>query len=168
LQAAAIETSRKINLKDDPAKNCQAIGPFRMMARNATRIEILPSQDRITIMFENIALGNKREIFLSRPHPTKEKLKLSWLGDSVGRWAGDTLVVDTIGFNDRTWLNDAGAPHSDDLHTVERYHLLDGGKYLELKVTAEAPKVLTKPYSYTRYYQRRDTELTEDFCQETE
>jgi hypothetical protein len=168
LQAAAIETSKKINLKNDPAKNCQAIGPFRMMAREANRIEILPSQGRITMMFENIALGNKREIFLNRPHPPKEKLKLSWLGDSVGLWDGDTLVVDTIGFNDRTWLNDAGAPHSNDLRTVERYQLVDGGKYLELKVTAEDPKVLTKPYTYTRYYQRRDTELAEDFCQETE
>jgi hypothetical protein len=139
-----------------------------MMARDENRIEILPTQGRITMMFENIALGNKREIFLNRSHPSKEKLKLSWLGDSIGRWDGDTLVVDTIGFNDRTWLNDAGAPHSDDLHTVERYHLLDRGKYLELKVTAEDPKVLTKPYTYTRYYQRRDTELAEDSCQEAE
>ena len=168
LQAAAIETSKKTNLKDDPAKNCQAIGPFRMMARDENRIEILPTQERITMMFENIALGNKREIFLNRPHPSKEKLKLSWLGDSAARWDGDIFVVDTIGFNDRTWLNDAGAPHSADLHIVERYRLLDGGKYLELNVTAEDPKVLTKPYTYTRYYRRSDTELAEDFCQETE
>jgi hypothetical protein len=168
LKPSAIEAARKVNLKDDPARNCQAIGPFRMMARDETRIELLPSRDRITMMFENIALGNKREIFLNRQHPPKDKLKLSWLGDSVGRWEGDTLVVDTVGFNDRTWLNDAGAPHSDDLHTVERYRLLEGGKYLELKVTAEDPKVLTKLYTYTRYYQRRETELAEDFCQETE
>jgi hypothetical protein len=168
LQPTAIEAARKLNLKDDPAKNCQAIGPFRMMARNENRIEVLPSGDRITMLFQNIALGSKREIFLNRPHPATDKLQFSWLGNSTGRWEGDTLVVDTIGFNDRTWLNDAGAQHSDALHVIERYRVQSGGDVIELQVTAEDPKVLTKPYTYTRYYQKRTTELAEDFCQEEE
>src|SRR5262249_25710360 len=162
------EASKKISLKGDPAKNCQPIGPFRMMARGQTRIEVLPSQGRVTLLFENIALGNKREIFLNRQHPSKEKLKLSWLGDSTSHWEGDTLVVDTVGFNNRTWLNDAGVTHSDDLHLIERYRVLSGGNIIELKVTAEDPRVLLKPYTYTRYYQKSTTELAEDFCQETE
>jgi hypothetical protein len=120
----------------------------------------------MVMMFENTALGSKREIFFGRPHP--QDLESSWLGDSVGRWDGDTLVVDTIGFNDRTWLNDAGAPHSPGLHVIERYRLLPGRNYLELQVTAIDPLVLTRAYTYTRYYQKQSAELVEDFCHETD
>ena len=129
LQPAAIATAKARDLKDDPAKNCQVIGPFRMMARDDNRIELVTSDDRITVLFENNALGNMRQIYLSRKHPGKTEL--SWMGDSVGSWDGDTLVVDSIGFNDRTWLNDAGAPHSDKLHLVERYRLLPGGNIID-------------------------------------
>ena len=87
------------------------------------------------------------------------------MGDSVGRWEGGTLVVDTVGFNDRTWLNDAGAQHSDALHLVERIRPLLDGKYLEYKVTAEDPKTLAKPYTYTRYYEKLKTEIQDDVCE---
>jgi len=162
LQPSAVATAKTRDLKDDPAKNCQVIGPFRMMARDDNRFEIVTSPDRISILFENNALGNMRNIFLTRKHP--EKTELTWMGDSVGSWEGDTLVVDSVGFNDRTWLNDAGAPHSNDLHLIERYRLLPGGKILEFKMTAEDPGALTKPYGYTRYYQKSSTEIKEDFC----
>jgi hypothetical protein len=72
--------------------------------------------------------------------------------------------VDTTNFNGNTWLNAAGAPHSDALHMVEKYRLVPGEKYLELKVNVEDPKVLTKPYAYTRYYEKVYTEVIEDFC----
>jgi len=62
-------------------------------------------------------------------------------------------VVDAAGFNDRTWLNDAGAQHSDALHLVERSRPVLDGKYLEYKVPAEDPKELAKPYTYMRYYE---------------
>jgi len=162
LKPEASATAKSRNLADDPAKNCQVIGPFRMMARDDNKIEIVTSDDRITVMFQNNALGNLRNIFLLRKHP--EKMELSWMGDSVGSWDGDTLVADASGFNDRIWLNDAGAPHSKNLHLVERYHLLPGGNVLEYKVTAEDPEVLQKPYSYTRYYQKTSVEFKEDFC----
>ena len=75
-------------------------------------------------------------------------------------------MVDTNRFNEHTWLNSAGAPHSEDLRLTERYRLVDGGKYLEVRMTAEDPKVLTAPYTYTRYYERVNTEIQEDICQD--
>ena len=162
LQPAASATAKARNLQDDPAKNCQVVGPFRMMARDDNRIEVVAADDRIAVLFEQNNLGNIRWIYLRRAHPAK--VQPSWVGDSTGTWEADTLVVDTIGFNETTWLNDAGAPHTVNLHLVERYRLLPGGKYLEYKVTAEDPQALAKPYSYTRYYEKSNIELKEDFC----
>jgi hypothetical protein len=62
-------------------------------------------------------------------------------------WEGDTLIADTIGFNDKTWLNDAGAQPSGALHPIERIRPVLAGKSLEYKTTVEDPKVLAKPYS---------------------
>ena len=60
-----------------------------------------------------------RQIFTDgRKHP--EDMVPSWMGDSIGKWEGDTLVVDSIGFNDKTWLDQVGHPHSEELHLVER------------------------------------------------
>ena len=82
---------------------------------------------------------------------------------SIGRFEGDTLVIDTTGFNNRTWLNDAAAQHGPKLHMVERYRLVPNTDLLELKVTIEDPEMLKAPYTYTRYYQR-GAALSEDFC----
>lgn len=165
LHPTALETAKTRNLDFDPAKHCMVIGPFRMMARDDTKFEVLADGQRVTLLFENIALGNKREIYLGRAqHPAK--LQPSYLGDSMGRWEGDTLVVDTVGFNEATWLNDAGAPHSEMLHLVERFRPVQGGKYLEYRVTADDSKSLVSPFSYTRYFTRVDTELAEDFCED--
>ena len=158
-------TAKSRNLEFDPAKHCMVVGPFRMMARDDNRFEILTTENRVTLMFERIALGNKREIYLGRKEHTT-KGDPTFLGDSIGRVEGDTLIVDTTRFNDATWLNDLGAPHSDALRLTERFRPLAGGRFLEYQVTAEDPKALAKPYSYTRYYQRSNTELQEDFCED--
>lgn len=165
LTASAQETTRSRNLEFDPAKHCSVVGPFRMMARPDTRFELITTAGRVTMMFENIALGNKREIYFGRTEHTTTG-EPTYLGDSIGRFDGDTLVVDTTHFNELTWLNDAGAAHSDALHLVERIRPVQGGKYLQYQVTAEDPKALAKPYTYMRYYQRSETELREDFCED--
>jgi hypothetical protein len=162
LQPSAVATQKTRNPEEDGAKNCEPIGPFRMMAWVGNRIELLPSPGRITMLFENIALGYMRTVYLDRPH--QANLPPLTVGDSIGYWDGDTLVVDTTNFNDYTWLNGAGAPHSDALHLIEKYRLVLGGEYLEVKVTAEDSKVLAKPYTYTRYYEKAKTEIHEDFC----
>ncbi len=161
--AQADAKSRKVEF--DPAKHCMVVGPFRMMARDDNRFEMLTTESRVTMMFERNALGNKREIYLGRKEHTT-KGDPTFLGDSIGRLEGDTLIVDSIRFNDATWLNDVGAPHSDALRLVERFRPIAGGRFLEYQVTAEDAKTLAKPYSYTRYYQRSNTELQEDFCED--
>ena len=150
----------------DPWKMCQPVGPFRMMANQRTKIELAPVSTMIVMLFEDLSHGMMRTIYLKRGHPAK--LEPTWLGDSIGRWETETLVVDTIGFNNQTWLNDAGAQHSDSLHLVERIRPVLGGQYLEYKVTAEDPKALAKPYAYTRYYKKLDSEIMDDVCQDGE
>jgi hypothetical protein len=160
--AAAVAKSRDLSL--DTAKDCQVIGTFRMMAHEGNRIDILPwlANGRVIMLFEDHMLGHWREIALNKPHDST--VKPSWNGDSVGRFEGDTLVVETIGFNEYVWLNALGAPHSDALKLTERYRLVAGGEYLELRMTAEDPKVLKRPYTYTRYYQRSQREMQEYVC----
>jgi len=166
LQPAATAKAKATDLSLDTAKDCQIIGPFRMMALEGNTIDVLPSPvtGRIFMLFENFYLGLFREIFLDRPHDPKREP--TWNGDSIGRWEGDTLVVDTTNFNEYTWLNSAGAPHSDALRLTERYRLIggEGGPYMEAKVTAEDSKVLTKPYTYARYYRKVDTEIPQYVC----
>jgi hypothetical protein len=160
----AAQQAKSIDLKKDPWKACQPVGPFRMMAKEQTKIELVQVSGMIVMLFEDLSHGMSRTIYLKRGHPAKHEL--TWLGDSVGKWEGDTLVVDTTGFNDRTWLNEEGAQHSDALHLVERIRPLLDGQYLEHKMTAEDPQTLAQPYSYTRYFKKLDTEVMDDPCQD--
>ena len=160
----AARQAKSIDLREDPSKMCQPVGPFRMMAAKQTKIELVPVSSMIVMLFEDLSHGMMRTIYLKRGH--KPKTEPTWLGDSVGRWEGNTLVVDTIGFNDQTWLNDGGAQHSEALHLVERIRPVLAGQYLEYKVTAEDPKTLAKPYSYTRYYKKLDSEIMDDPCED--
>ncbi len=160
----AARRTKTVDLKKDPWKMCQPVGPFRMMAAERTKIELVPSSAMIVMLFEDLSHGMMRPIYLKRGHPPA--VKPTWLGDSIGRWEGDTLVVDTIGFNDSTWLNEQGAQHTEALHLVERIRQMPGGQFLEYKMTADDPGSLAKPYSYTRYYKRLDTEIADDPCQD--
>ncbi len=162
----AARQAKSVDLKKDPWRMCQPVGPFRMMAHEQTKIELVPVRAMIVMLFEDLSHGVFRAIYMKREHPAKPEP--TWLGDSVGRWEGDTLVVDTIGFNDQTWLNEEGAQHSDALHLVERIRPVLGGEYLEYKMMAEDPKALAKPYSYTRYYKKLDSEVMDDVCQDEE
>jgi hypothetical protein len=98
-----------------------------------------------------------------RPVPTDPDLL--WMGTSVGHWEGDTtLVVDTVGFNEKTWLDRLGHAHSSQLHVIERFHRVDKNS-LEVGITMIDPKALAKPWTTTFYYQLRPTwELGEISC----
>jgi hypothetical protein len=164
LQPAAAAIAKQRDLSLDTAKDCQGIGPFRMMAREGNMIEIAPalSTGRIFILFEDSFLGLFRQIILDRPHDPQRPP--SYNGDSIARWEKDALVVETTNFNEYVWLNALGAPKSDALRLIERYRLVRGGEYLELRMTAEDPNVLTKPYTYTRYYKRLNAEIPQYVC----
>jgi hypothetical protein len=161
LTAAGLAAQKQHDVANDPAKFCQAIGPFRLLARPGNAFEILPTGQGAVMVFESTAMGNKRDIIFGRANLTEGEP--TWLGDSVGRFEGDTLVVSTTGFNHRTWLNDAAAQHSPAMKMTERYRLVPGSGLLELRVTVEDAAMLTKPYTYTRYY-RRGAEIQEDQC----
>jgi hypothetical protein len=88
-----------------------------------------------------------------------------WLGDSVGRWDGNTLVVDTINNDHRTWLDKAGLPHSDDMKVTERLSLSDGGKVLTDAITINDPKTYTAPWTTTVKFTRQPgMDLAENVC----
>jgi len=92
----------------------------------------------------------------------------SWLGYSVGKWDGDSLVVDTIGFNDRGWLDARGHTHSEALHLTERFHRLDVG-HMEVQMTIDDPKTYTRPFTIVlKQRLQADTDLLESYCAENE
>jgi hypothetical protein len=80
------------------------------------------------------------------PDKHSERVKTSWHGESIGRYEGDTLVVDTIGLDDRTFLDGFNTPHTKELHVIERLHLIDGGEVLEANVHVEDPGAFTMPW----------------------
>jgi hypothetical protein len=92
------------------------------------------------------------------PNPT-------WLGYSIGRWEGDTLVVTTAGFNDRGWLDSAGHPQTESLRVTERLRRRDVG-HMDFEITIDDPKVFTKPFTVkTERMLAPDTEILEDVCE---
>jgi hypothetical protein len=93
-------------------------------------------------------VGRARHIWLDVPHSADPKP--SWYGESVGHYEGDTLVVDTIGFNDKTFVDSYRTPHTDKLHVVERFRLIDGGDTLEVAFTVEDQGAFYQPWSGTR------------------
>jgi len=108
-------------------------------------MEIIQSPGRVIMFFE---FGHYvRQIWTDG---RKHNLDLgpTWLGDSIGHWEGDTLVVDTIGFNDKTWLDRGGHPHSDKLHLVERLHRVDANTMTD-ELTIDDPIAYTKTWGST-------------------
>jgi hypothetical protein len=94
-----------------------------------------------------------RHVYLNEPHSADPKP--SWYGESVGHYEnGDTLVVDTIGLNDRTYVDNYRTPHTTKLHVVERFRLVDGGEAMEVKVHVEDPGAFTTPWNATQRYRR--------------
>ena len=105
-----------------------------------------------------------RRIYLDVAHTPNPKP--SWYGESVGHYEGDTLVVDTIGQNTRTFVDPFRTPHTEKLHVGERWHLVDGGKALEVAVTVDDPDTYYEPWSGLRRYRRVQQEFTEHICAE--
>jgi hypothetical protein len=162
--AAALSRQRLEDFgKDDPEiTGCLPGGP-----RHITRpglAKIIQTPVLIAILYEDLSY---RQIFLDgRPLPPDPNP--SWMGYSVGRWDGDTLIVETSGFNDRTWLDFAGHPHSEALRITERYRRRDFG-HMDLQVTLDDPKVYAKPWTLVAGGSLApDTELLEYVCAENE
>ena len=105
-----------------------------------------------------------RQIYLNVPHSANPKP--SWYGESVGHYEGDTLVIDTIGQNAKTVIDPYRTPHSEKLHVVERWHLINEGKTLEVNVTVDDPDTFNQPWQSFQRYQRGNQTLEEEACAE--
>jgi hypothetical protein len=105
-----------------------------------------------------------RRIYLDVPHSPAPKP--SWYGESVGHYEGDTLVVDTIGQNDKTFVDPFRTPHSEKLHVVERWRMVDNSQALEATVTVEDPDTYYQPWTGLRRYRRVQQEYIEHICAE--
>jgi hypothetical protein len=107
-----------------------------------------------------------REIYTNEGHDHPKDLDPSWMGNSVGWWEGDTLVIDSIGFNDKTWVDRAGLPHSDQLHVIERVTRPEHDK-LRVDITVDDPKTYTRTWSGYRELEFEPTwHITEMMCED--
>jgi hypothetical protein len=162
LEALKVWQERKTNLtKDDPAAYCLPNGVVRM---TSLPYKIVQTPKLVVLLSEGNTHSFRRFFLDGRAHNLDLEPN-SWSGDSTGKWEGNTLVVDTIGFNDRSWLDDTGKPHSDQLHVIERYRRPEAGR-LEIEITIEDPKFLTGPYTFTRTLVPANREIQERFCTE--
>jgi hypothetical protein len=151
---------RKKDLKaQDPATYCLPDGVVRV---TSLPYKIVQADKLVVILSEGNTHSFRRVFMDGRPHNLDLEPE-TWTGDSTGKWDGDVLVVDTIGFNDRTWLDSTGKPHSEALHVVERYRRVSPTR-LDVQYTVEDPKALTKPLSFTRTFEAVNRDLQEQFC----
>jgi hypothetical protein len=122
-------------------------------------------QTRTEVLIINNGDQQVRHVYLGVPH--SPQVRPSWYGESVGHYEnGDTLVVDTIGLNDRTFIDNYRTPHSDRLHVTERWHLTDP-KTIEVSIRVEDPGAFTMPWSARQIYKRSDEgPLVEMVCAE--
>ena len=167
--AAAVYNYNLMNdSKYDPEGYCLPPGGPRLMGTPyPAEIFQFQEQKRIVIIFEGGA-HIWREIYMDgRPHPPRDSIHgLSWLGHSVGRWEGDTLVIDTVGFNEGTWIDRAGHPHTDQMHVTERI-TRPSKNILHFEATIDDPGAYTKPWSFAWDIPwRAGQELQEYICQE--
>jgi hypothetical protein len=149
--------------KDSPDSNCLPPGPNAGLF-GMEPVKFIQSKNVLVIIYEG---APTRQVFLDgRPLPKDPNP--TWMGYSVGRWDGDTLVVDTAGYNDRTWLDVTGHPHSEALHVTEKFRRVNTGE-MKLEMTFEDPTTYTRPWTIAVDMQfEPDTDLLEFVCNENE
>ena len=167
LRPLAVETMQKNTELKLPgaAARCLPIGLPLMDVFSYSPFKMIQSPGVLVVFYE---MDNAhRQIYMDGrklpfdPQPT-------WGGYSVGRWEGDTLVVDAAGFNDRTRLDSSGHPHTEQMHLQERFHRRDFGR-MDLTVTVDDPAMYTKPLSYTvTEVLLPDSDVLETVCNENE
>ena len=153
--APGVYRGQVVRADQDPVYHCYPpglvrLGPPTYIIRGGSRggpaqIEILQTPGKIILVYQY--RNSVRHIYMDgREHP--KNLQLTWNGHSVGKWEGDTLVVDTIGLRDESWLDTGGHEHSDKLRVVERFRRLDENT-LEIERTLTDPIALEKPFTAT-------------------
>ena len=161
--AEALFKQRAANLlRDNPMIRCLPAGVPRLDAYTHP-YKIVQTPELVVILYESQTMF--RQIFVDGRELPKDP-EPSWMGYSVGRWDGDVLVVDTVGFNDQTWLDGLGHPHSEAMRLTERFKRVNIGR-LEIEVVIDDPKAYTRPLKYMQPQALLpDTELLEYICAE--
>ncbi len=149
------------NESNDPVYECFPAGTPRIYF-HPFPVEIIQTPGRVLMLYEYD--HSLRQIYTDgREHRTD--LAASWMGDSTGHWEGDTLVVETVNLNDKTWLDREGLPHSDELRIVERFTRVDE-EHLELEFLFDDPVAFLEPWTARRFYRTTEWEIEEFVCQE--
>jgi hypothetical protein len=147
---------------DDPTALCLPPGVPRTVMLGLYPQQFIQTPTHIVMLYEY--MNAHRVIEMNAAHP--DDLLPSYMGHPVGRWDGDTLVVDSIGFNDKTWLAGVGTFHTEALHVIERFTPVDKDQ-IDYQVTIDDPNVLTKPWVLRTTIMRREgTRLEENICAE--
>ncbi|HEY7335292.1 MAG TPA: hypothetical protein VH639_10430 [Bryobacteraceae bacterium] len=147
---------------DDPTARCLPAGIPRLHSLGLFPMQIVQTPTQIVMLYEYTNVF--RVIPLNAKHP--DDIVPTYMGDSVGRWEGDTLVVDMTGFNDRTWLAGAGTFHTEALHITERYKRVSKDR-IDYEAAMDDPNVFTKPWIYKSSMMLREgTHLQEYICAE--
>ena len=155
--------------KVDPANNpdgfCLPVGPARGFQSPAP-FQLVQNDNVIAILFENQRIY--RIVYLDgTQHPEDIAEYPEWMGHSIGHWDGQKLVVDTVGINERTWLDTVGHEHSDKLHLIETFEKT-GPDNIHYTVTFEDPVFFTKPWTSNRDFKRQNTRIMSYSCEENE
>jgi hypothetical protein len=147
-----------------PNQSCMPAGVpgFLALGGNNNPYWFLQTPKEVWIM--RAADSQVRRVYLDVPHAPN--LKPSWYGESVGHYEGDTLVIDTVGLNAKTFVDNYRTPHTEKLHVIERWRVIDDGKAMEATVTVDDPETYYQPWSGTRRYRRANQEFAEDICAE--
>jgi len=144
-----------------PASSCLPTGVPNFLADGGPFL-IAQAPDKVVIADE--AGPVVRHIYLNVPHSSNPRP--SWMGESVGWYEGDTLVIDTIGLNTKTPVDRFGTPHSDKLHVVERWRVVDQGLTLRVDVTVDDPETFYQPWKTYQVYRRSSRSLAAEICAE--
>jgi hypothetical protein len=143
---------------------CWATGVPTYLLNPAQPTFILQEPKKVTMMWQMDQ--QVRHIYMDVPHSRNPKP--SWYGESVGHYEGAMLVVDTIGQNTQTFIDNYRTPHSDKLHVIERFHLVDGGNTLQADITIEDPVALAQPLRVVHKWRKVQGPMTESRCADGE
>jgi hypothetical protein len=133
-----------------PKERCWPVGMPGFLLLPATPVYFLQTAKDVRMVW--MQDHQIRDVRLDAQHPAD--VKPSWYGDSVGRYEGDTLVVDTVGITTKAYVDNYQTPHTEALHVVERYHLIDGGNTLEVNIHVEDPGAFTTPWNAIQRYRK--------------
>ena len=171
LKPWVVEEMRKANAEVIAGKipftadsRCYPAGVPSFLLFPANPVRFIQTPTQVLMIWQQDA--QIRRVYLNQPHSTDPKP--SWYGESVGHYeGGDTLVVDTIAQNDKTFVDNYRTPHTTQMHVIERFKLIDGGRTIEVDVHVEDPGAFTMPWNAIQRYRRvEDGPMSEMVCAE--